>query len=187
MLLSNAPGDLLSAYPVLLLAGDIRFTPDFLDALGQALTRGTRVLLAPRHAEALGDGLALLRQKGGERLEVLEPWLNPETGRPAAISSTRLASLVRSQLPLDVTGDPVQFQINRTRAGWVIELVNNRGVAKKPSTAARIDPEATATVELVPLAAPSAAREWRSGRSHPAGSRVRLTLGPGATEFVEFR
>ena len=55
VLLTSASADTLSAYPVLLLAGDIEFNDTDISALGTALERGSRVLLSKQHREALGE------------------------------------------------------------------------------------------------------------------------------------
>jgi hypothetical protein len=118
-------------------------------------------------------------------VEVLEPWTNPVTRRPAAISNDRLRSLVRQHLPVEVSGDPVQFQINRTPHGWVIELVNNAGVTKKPGEPAVTDAAAVARVRVRPQMPCQSAREWRALRTHDNPAVVEVELGPGAVEFVE--
>jgi len=69
-------------------------------------------------------------------------------------------------LPVEVAGDSIQYQINRTTRGWVIELINNAGVAKQPDQPATTDPNAIAG--------------WRSGRESAAfrrrnGGRIALT------------
>ncbi len=185
VLLSNAPGDTLAAYPVVLLAGDLEFDPAFRAAVSMALRRGTRVLASTRHRAALGADWDALRRDGA--IELLDAWTNPATGRPAAISGERLSRLAAEWLPVAVTGDAIEYAINRTASGWVVELVNNRGVAKKGSGAATVDPTAVATVELLPRFAWTSAIEWRSGRGHGAEGTVRVTVPPGETEFVEFR
>ncbi len=185
VLLSDAPAALLASYPVVLLAGDVEFDDAFRSNLAAAMHGGTRVLVAPRHREALGNAWEGLRRAG--TIEVLEPWNNPATGRPAAIPDHRLVRLAREWLPVGVSGDAVEYAINRTARGWVVELVNNRGVAKKGSSPAVVDPMETATVELEPRFARKSAVEWRSGRTHADGTKVRVVVPPGETEFVELR
>lgn len=185
VLLTTAPGELLAAYPVILLAGDIVFDDAFLGGLEMALRRGSRVLLAPRHRDALGKKWTRLARRG--KLEVLEPWINPATGRPAAIAEARLRRLVADCLPIAVAGDPIQYQINRVPTGWVVELVNNRGVRKKPDQPAITDPQAIARVTLKPKVRCASANEWRSKRARPDPRAVLVEVGPGETEFVEFR
>ena len=183
VLLTSVPPGILPAYPMVLLAGDIEFDDGFLGELDQALRRGGRVLMSPRHRQALGARFERLARQG--EVEVLEPWINPVTGRPAAISNDRLRNVVQPYLPVEVSGAPVQFQINRTPTGWVVELINNRGVIKKPNEPAVTDPAAVARVHLKPRMTCQSAREWRSLRRHDNPGVVEVELGPGAVEFIE--
>lgn len=183
VLLSSVSGGLLTHYPVVLLAGDIEFTPSFLHELESALRAGSRVLFSRRHQETLGNGLARLAHLG--QVEVLESWVNPATGRPAAISNERLRQLADGCLPVEVTGDPVQYSINRLPSGWVVELINNQGVAKKPKEAAVTDPRAVARVQLRPRTSVAVARAWRSGRAYPSPTVISTEVGPGGVEYVQ--
>ena len=182
VLLTSVPPGVLPAYPVILLAGDIEFDDAFLRELDQTLRRGGRVLMSPRHRQALGARFDRLARQG--EVEVLEPWTNPVTGQ-AAISNDRLRNVVQPYLPVEVSGDPVQFQINRTPTGWVVELINNRGVIKKPNEPAVTDPAAVARVRLKPRITCQSASEWRSVRRHDNPDVIEVELGPGAVEFIE--
>lgn len=184
VLLTSAPAAVLAAYPVIVLAGDIEFTGTFVGELEKALRKGSRVLIAPRHHYALGADFRRLERSG--KVEVLEPWKNPATGRPAAISSDRLRRLSEQYLPIGITGDAIQYQISRTAGGWVIELINNRGVSKKPDQPAVIEAGEIARVRLSPRLAFRTARQWRSSRAHDRPGMIELDLAPGAIEFVEF-
>jgi hypothetical protein len=119
-------------------------------------------------------------------VEVLDAWTNPATDRPTAISNDRLARLCRDVLPIAVEGDAVQYQVNRIPSGWVLELVNNRGVSKKKDQPAVTDAAAVAHVTLRPRMPYTTATEWRSGRVHKPGEPIEVEIGPGATEFVAF-
>lgn len=184
MLLTSVPPGLLAQYLVVLVAGDVEFNDTTIARLDEALRRGSTVLISERHRDALSERLKALAKRG--RLEVLQPWINPATGRPTAIADERLARLARELLPVEILGDPIQFQINRTRTGWVLELVNNRGVAKKPGEPAVIDPQARACVTLKPKLRFTSAREWRSKVVHERAKETLLEIGPGQSEFVEF-
>jgi hypothetical protein len=184
VLLTTASPDVLSAYPVILLAGDIEFDPAFLDALTQALRHGSRVLMGVRHQKTLGTEFEFLKRQG--TIEVLRPWMNPETGRSTTISDQALQRMTREFLPIEVTGDPIQYQINRTTRGWVVELVNNLGIIKNPDQPAVTDSEAVARVRLKSGNRCLSAVEWRSGQTHERPKQLEVTLGPGSTEFLEF-
>jgi hypothetical protein len=185
VLLSSVPPEILPTYPVILLAGDIEFDNAFLGELEKALRRGSRVLMSSRHHEALGAEFQRFSQQG--EVEVLEGWTNPATGRPTAISNARLEQLAREYLPFAVTGDAVQYAINRTPHGWLVELINNRGVIKKRDRPGIIDAGAVARVRLKSRIPCGTAKELRSNRVHDNPSVLDLELGPGAVEVVEFR
>ncbi len=182
--LTTASADVLANYPVILLAGDIEFDDALLTKLEGALKQGCQLLLAPAHQTALGSRFWRLAKHRGT--EVLKSWNNPATGRSTAIAEARLEKLVRETLPVEVLGDPIQYQINRTTRGWVVELINNAGVIKKPKEKAITDPSATARVVLRLKIKCASAREWRSNRVYPSPRQIELTVGPGQSSFVEF-
>jgi hypothetical protein len=183
VLLSSVKGELLRAYPVIFLVGDVTFEPEFIEGLRQALRSGSSLLLHKRHADALGDRLKQLGETGS--VEVLDPWTNPATGRPAAISNDRLAQLVAERLSVVVEGDPVQYQVNRNRLGWVIELIHNGGVVKKPDQPAVVDPQAVAHVRVRPRIAIREARVWGSNQQLPLNQAFSVTVPPGQSVFIE--
>ena len=185
VMLSTVPGTTMSRYPVVLLAGDVEFSDFFIHELTTAAKAGSRILLHPRHAEAMGpDRLARLQRAGS--VEVLTALETQDPRRPAAISATRLRRIEQESLPVGVAGDPVEYQVNRTATGWVIELINNDGVMKEGRKAAVIDPEIIARVKLDPRFRWKQAVEWTTGRTFPAGDTIPIEVPPGETRFVEF-
>ena len=186
--LTGASAEMLASYQVLLLAGDIDFDDATLVKLRHAVEQGCTLLVSPAHREALGAGfIELASLSGGGRVEVLEPWTNPATGRPAAIANPRVEKLARDLLPVEVTGDAIQYQVNRTTSGWVIELINNAGIAKKPNEPATVDPAAVAHITLNPRGGFREAREWRSNRTFPSGASLTIDIDPGQSAFIEWR
>ncbi|MBL9137386.1 MAG: alpha/beta hydrolase [Verrucomicrobiales bacterium] len=184
VLLSSAPPEILSSYPVILLAGDHEFHPAFLGELEKALRRGRRVLMSQRHRDALGAEFERLSRQGV--VEVLEAWTHPATGRATAIGNPRLQALARDLLPFDLTGDPVHYAINRTPTGWVIELINNTGVTKRGHQPAVVDSQANIRVGVHSKFDTAQVKAWRAGRDFGVTNRVDLVLGPGAVEFLEW-
>jgi len=185
VMLSTAPGAVMRRHPVILLAGEMEFSKFFVHELLTAAQGGSKILLHPRHVEALGpENFKRLRQAGS--VEVLAVWQNPATGRPAAISQERLRQIESDTMPIAVEGDPVQYQINRNQAGWVVELVNNDGVVKEGRKPAVIHPQVVARVKLTPRFAWKAATEWETGAPLPKGDEVRMEIPPGESRFVHF-
>ena len=183
--LTSASDDTLSSYRVLLLVGDIEFNSVFLHTLSRVLRQGTQVLMsAPQHQALASIHPKLARHR---RIEVLQPASHPTTGRSTAISDPRLQRLSQQLLPMTLSGDPVQFAVNRTASSWVIELIQNAGVAKTPNQPASIDPSAIAHVTVLPRVRYTSALEWRSGRTFKPSQPLNLQIGPGQTAFLELR
>jgi hypothetical protein len=185
VILSNAGVDVLASYPVLLLVGDHAFDARFIAHLFDALRAGSRLLVHERHAEQLGEDFKRLQGTG--TVEVLKAWKNPATSRPAAISNARLAQLRDTLLPVRIEGDPVQYQINRTVSGWIVEIVNNEGVIKKPTEPAVIDEAKVAHVTLTPRLARASVSLLQSGETLDATHPVTLGVPPGEIRFVVLR
>ncbi len=185
VMLTGVLPETISTYPVILLAGDIEFDPTFLGGLEKALWHGSRVLMSTHHRASLGADFDRLAKQG--EVEVLDEWINPATGRSSAISNFRLAQLAQTHLPIEVTGDSIQYQINRTSHGWIVELINNQGVIKKRDQPAVVDGTAVARVRLKCKIPCKTATEFRSNRVHEKVGELDLEVGPGAVEFVEFR
>lgn len=184
VLLTSAPPEILPSYPVILLAGDIEFDSTFLGGLEKSLRRGSHVLMSARHRAGLGAEYERLARQGN--VEVLAAWTNPATGRPAAISNARLAQLAQDSLPIKISGDAIQFQINRTSQGWLLELINNAGVIKRKDQPAVVDPGAIARVRLKAKSPCQSATSLRANQRQQNPGEFEIAIEPGAVEFVEF-
>jgi hypothetical protein len=185
VVLSTATGAFMGRYPVLLMAGDIEFGPGFVRELETALSLGSRLLLRDRHVKALSPEAWGRLQRAGTT-EVLPDWVHPGTGRPAAIPEERLLRVAAETLPLAVEGDAIQYQINRNRRGWVVELINNDGVVKTGRTPVQVYPEAVARIRLTPRFNYTAAREWLTHRSWEPSHPIEIEVPPGECRYVEF-
>jgi hypothetical protein len=191
-LLSSATATNLESYPVILLAGDIIFDTPFISALQQALQNGSRVLMQPAHQVALGSAFNTLTYAG--TVEVLPLWTNSVTGRAAAIPNWRLAQLDATCLPIAVSGDPIQYSINRNAAGWVVELVHDNGVWKDWINAAIVTNTDIAMVTLNPCVPVAKAFQWQiDTNGKPAdvdlnytGAPLTVPVGAGQSVYVQF-
>jgi hypothetical protein len=94
--------------------------------------------------------------------------------------------VVRDTLPVEVTGDPIEYQVNRVATGWVVELVNNDGVVKKPDQPAMIQPQGAKHVFVKPKCECASAWEWRTGIVYRESQPVDVVVKPGYTRFVQF-
>jgi len=185
VLLSSAKAEVLGVYPIILLAGGITFDVDFTQQLLHAVRKGSTLLLHPRHVKTLSDDFDRLKVAG--TVEVLETWINLKTNRESAISNERLTRLNINYLPVSVKGDPVQYQINRNQRGWVIELINNEGIIKKPDKPAIINTDRLAKVNLLPRIPVRSAYKWSWPKDIELAMvwPIPITIGPGESVFVE--
>ena len=185
--LSTVPSEVLKNYPVVLLVGDITFNDGFVNELKKSVAAGSLLLLSARHGKDLGGSLAEIKRSG--KVEILEPWKNPATQRMAAISNEKLKKLTDRYLPIKVEGSPVEYQINRSKSGWVIEIINNDGVAKRPNFPAIIDETQIVKVKLTPKIEVRKLIEWRSGMNKEAskGQSAEFIIPAGKSIFVEFQ
>ncbi|MCA1818294.1 MAG: hypothetical protein LC746_18275, partial [Acidobacteria bacterium] len=99
-----------------------------------------------------------------------------------------LAHLASDVVPVGVAGD-VQHLINRTDRGWVVTLINNRGVYKPQQGLAQVNRsesvEVTISLEGKGVAQ---AREWTSDEPlevAAATNAVKLRVPPGDVKIVE--
>src|SRR5262249_19291919 len=86
-------------------------------------------------------------------------------------------------------GGEVMYQVNKTRDGYLVMLVNNRGVDKTQNGVARVDRRAWADVVVRTRLPVKMAREYTEPRDLPPaagkdGTEVRLRIHPGDVQVV---
>jgi hypothetical protein len=150
----------------------------------------------PREAEVLmrtraGDALVTSNKVGRGRVVFCAvPDLLGLDERLTPTAAHLLAHLASDAVPVKVSGD-VQRLINRTASGWVVTLINNRGVFKPQQGLAQVDRAASVDVTLALTGKGIAqAREWTSDATLEvagagAQSLVRVRVPPGDVKIVE--
>ncbi len=155
VLINNADRSSWRAYPVILSVGDIPWTSDDIQFL-QGYVRDGGVLalnevnIAGWDRAYLGlaskqfaptadaqivlkssDGMARLIRRHIDKGSVLvsRGTSEPHRNQAMAFPDEFLASLATKYLPFRIEGD-VQSLINRTRNGWALMIVNNKGITK---------------------------------------------------------
>jgi hypothetical protein len=83
----------------------------------------------------------------------------------------------------------IMYQVNRTRDGWLVALVNNRGLDKTPSGVARVDRRAFVDVVVRTRLKVSAAKEYTGPRDLTVekgadGSEIKVRVHPGDVQVV---
>jgi hypothetical protein len=86
-------------------------------------------------------------------------------------------------------GGEVMYQVNRTKDGYLVLLVNNGGVDKTPNGVARVDRRAWADVTVQTRLPVKAAREYTEPRDLAVtalkdGTEVRIRVHPGDVQVV---
>jgi hypothetical protein len=117
-----------------------------------------------------------------ERAHPALPWLMN------GVTAKLLPVEVRRADGKPLTGE-VMYQVNRTKDGWLVMLVNNRGVDKTQNGVARVDRRAYVDVVVRTALPVKSAKEWTEPRGlTPAkgkeGTEVKVRVHPGDVQVV---
>ncbi len=138
-----------------------------------------------------GDPLVTVNKVGrGRVVFVALADLLGEDERLTPFAAHLLAHLCADATPVRVRGE-VEYLVNRNERGWVVTLINNRGVWKPQQGMAQVDRAASMDVTLTLKGKGiGQANEWTEDKrlevSREGGeSAVKLTLAPGGVAVVE--
>src|SRR5947209_6031435 len=148
----------------------------------------------PRGAEVLmktptGDPLVTVNHLGGGRVVFCAvPDLLGLDERLVPAAAHMLAHLFDDVTPVGVDGD-VEYLVNRNERGWVVTLINNRGVYKPQQGLAQVNRGEYADVSLE-MAGVTRAAEWTTGEELPVkrgegADSIALRVPPGGVRVVE--
>jgi len=221
VLVNNAARSSWRAYPVILAVGDIPWTPDDIQFL-QGYVRDGGILamneiniagwdraylgVASEGFTPTGDAQAVLKSIAGKALlirrdigkgSVLVSSRNPEPHRnqEMAFPNELLVSLAKKYLPLKIESD-VETLINRTKDGWALMIVNNKGITKELHVDQKpvIDSSATQHVSISFQGKRAQVSELIYGRKlrietadAGAGQRIRFDLPPGEICLIKIQ
>jgi hypothetical protein len=139
-----------------------------------------------------GDPLVTVNRLGRGRVVFCAvPDLLGLDGRLVPAAAHLLAHLLADATPVNVRGD-IEYLVNRNERGWVVTLINNRGVYKPQQGLARVEREEAADVTLEMSGARVArASEWTTDeglaiKHGDRGDTVVLSVPPGGVRIVEF-
>lgn len=103
-----------------------------------------------------------------------------------------LLSLISHEtMPVSVEGD-IEYIVNKKRGGWVVGLINNKGVYKEGRTPPVVKPEEAANVTLRFKGRLKSITEWISDRelvfkSVGGNTTVKLRIAPGDLKVLELK
>lgn len=127
----------------------------------------------------------------GNVLLTLPHYLLDSKNEPLSLISHLLGHITSGLLPVKVIGD-CEYMINKVDDGWIITLINNKGVSKGLYHAAIIDIRETKDISLVFNGVPEEVEEWineekvackREGNL----TKVHLSLLPGEVKIVKIK
>ncbi|MDT5124138.1 MAG: hypothetical protein QOC96_3620 [Acidobacteriota bacterium] len=151
------------------------------------LRKGTQVLMQT----AANEPLVTINQVGrGQVIFCALPDLLGEDERLTPFVAHLLAHLFADVTPVRVSGE-VEYLINRNARGWVVTLINNKGVLKPQQGLAQVDRSASVEVTLdLKGQRIEQAREWTSEKQlevlrDKERSSVKLNIAPGGISIVE--
>jgi hypothetical protein len=145
--------------------------------------RGATVLMATPSGDALVTSNAV--GKGRLILSAVPDNLGVDD-RLVPAAAHLLAHLCSDATPVRVRGD-VEWMVNKTERGWVVTLLNNRGVTKLQQGLATVDRAETVEAKLgLSGGGVASAREWTSDADLPiASGTVTVRIYPGDVKVVE--
>ena len=150
----------------------------------------------PRGAEVLmkttqGDPLVTVKRVGrGRVVYVAVPDLLGLDERLVPAAAHLLAHLLADATPVRVTGD-VEYLVNRNSRGWVVTLINNRGVYKPQQGLAQVNRAEVAGVTIeVSGSELQSANEWTEDATlktarEGSAARVSIEVPAGGVRIVE--
>jgi hypothetical protein len=137
------------------------------------------------------DPLVTINKVGsGKLVFVALPDLLGEDERITPFVAHLLAHLCADATPVQVRGE-VEYLVNRTERGWVVTLINNKGVLKPQQGLAQVDRSQSVEVTLsIRGKGIEQAREWTEDKqldiSRASGQMsVKLNIAPGGVGIVE--
>jgi hypothetical protein len=137
--------------------------------------------IAVQHATGEGKVISVLVPRGlglDERAHPVLPFLMN------GLTSHVLPVEVRTADGLPLSGE-IMYQVNRTKTGWVVMLMNNRGVDKTQHGIARVDRRQSVEVLITSKLPVKSAKEWTDPRDLKwENGGVKVRVHPGDVQVV---
>ncbi|MCD4824581.1 MAG: hypothetical protein K8S55_08230 [Phycisphaerae bacterium] len=143
-------------------------------------------------ADGSGDVLACINEVGKGRVVLTTPpYFLDKKNRVLPMLGHLLKHLTSGLLPVRVSKG-VEYTVNRTQDGWVVGLINNKGIYKSPTGPPKIKPEEEIAVMVRLDGVATQATEWLTGKklkmkTMKNTTTVTLSVPVGDVRIVEFR
>jgi hypothetical protein len=147
--------------------------------------KGAKSLLAAPN----GDALATVNKVGkGTVVFAALPDLLGEDERITPFAAHLLTHVFADATPVRVEGD-VEYLINRTESGWIVTLLNSKGVYKTQQGMAQVDRDAYVDVSISLRGTKiQSANEWTNEVAlKPAANLVHVRIAPGGLAVLELK
>ncbi|MCD4824580.1 MAG: hypothetical protein K8S55_08225 [Phycisphaerae bacterium] len=138
------------------------------------------------------DALACINEVGKGRVVLTTPpYLLNKKNRAVPMLKHLLKHLTSGLLPVRVSeGDGLEYTVNRTAKGWVVGLINNKGIYKQPTGPPTIRPEEEIAVMVRLDGVATKATEWITGKklkmkTTKKSTTVRLVVPAGDVRIIE--
>ena len=140
-------------------------------------------------ATLTGDPLVTVNKVGkGSLIFVAVPDLLGKDERMVPFAAHLLTHVFADATPVKVSGD-VEYLINRNASGWLVTLLNSKGVFKPQQGMAQVDRSAYVNVSIsVKGQRVQSAREWTEDKPlETRDNQVILKVAPGGVAIVELK
>ena len=195
--------DVLAKYRVAILVGPVKLRKDLKARLTEYVRAGGTLVVNAMQWPELPDDLKgghVCFESGGVKVTIKdvgsgrviaapESDLLDESNKALPALGEILATIAAEVAPVRVRGD-IQYHFLKTRTGWLVALMNNKGIVHHFRRKPEIDPSGAAAVELAYHGTVSRSVERRTGREvqwrETGGeSRTDVRVEPGAIQIIE--
>ena len=173
----------LNVYPACILLGYHEFPPESLKTLENYLKAGGELYLTQRQAWRLGQKYCNLLKKLG-KVTVF----NDAIDKLPNMVKYLFTPLRGRHLPVDVSGGTIEYTVSRNKAGWVVGLINNDGVAKGNLSPVTLDPSCAKQITVtLKEGSIGSASEWNTESKLDVvqGNSVTVEVPSGEVRIVE--
>lgn len=208
VLVANPPSgvvtrEVLESYRVAFLVGTIRFSQDLKARLLDYVKGGGTLVANALHASELPEELKggeVLFDSGGVKVTAKDVGagrvittpdsdLLDEENKALPVLGEILATMAQEICPIKVKGD-VQYHFLKTKNGWLVALLNNKGIVHHPRQKPEYRSQEKAEVELIYDGAIEKSIDRLSGESinwetQEGKLAARLSVEPGGMRIIE--